>query len=543
MPRAKIPFIQLHHHHLVTMTTLIMKDLGPSWDEITIALLLGMSTDDIHVERLGQDPDHVHTHAARLSFRTERERRTIVRSYQGLVIPMTHGYHYYTFVDDEGNLLSVEDDDEEEDIMMMESPPLHLQLMALPPKELESRFHRLCETSWHDTIAYPHHKTKDRVHAHAAMAYQLTKTMQQNKTHIRPIRYCRGVPVPSREAIDTVLNYLRSFSHWPLVETQRRGGVSASNYLVIKQQQQHHPPEHDKLWNMCRHLLHLVVPEAVYNAVAITRGFRGSPHIDTHDTATFQYVIALGDFVGGHLCCEADVDGTETLAIDIHDRIGRIDGRRVHWVDGWKGGDRFSIVYYCTEERDGTEREVSQDRHRAWMEEHPRQNVRTGKVPRRKYGRFSNGRLPPCLPMIGLGCSSFSTFFSSADGDDDDDADLTVETITRDIPVVQGWIETIRHAVLDRGIFLLDTAPWYGHGTSEIVVGYALDTILINDEGFDAGHDYSDHVTVTTGSEEKFSKPKRRTRTGLLPRSSVIVNTKVGRYEADPLRQFDFSYR
>ncbi|EED93766.1 predicted protein, partial [Thalassiosira pseudonana CCMP1335] len=66
-------------------------------------------------------------------------------------------------------------------------------------------------------------------------------------------------------------------------------------------------------------------------------------------------------------------------------------------------------------------------------------------------------------------------------------------------------------AVLARGINLLDTAPWYGHGISEIVVGYALDTIL-------------------------------RKRRGSLPRSSIIVNTKVGRYEADPLHQFDFSY-
>lgn len=35
---------------------------------------------------------------------------------------------------------------------------------------------------------------------------------------------------------------------------------------------------------------------------------------------------------------------------------------------------------------------------------------------------------------------------------------------------------------------------------------------------------------------------QRRKRTGSLPRCRLIVNTKVGRYEYDPLRQFDFSY-
>ena len=85
-----------------------------------------------------------------------------------------------------------------------------------------------------------------------------------------------------------------------------------------------------------------------------------------------------------------------------------------------------------------------------------------------------------------------------------------------------------RYAVLKRGINLLDTAPWYGHGVSEIVVGYALDTILEND---------CDQVV-----DSALTKHQQRLRTGSLPRCHLIVNTKVGRYEYEPLRQFDFSY-
>jgi hypothetical protein len=91
-----------------------------------------------------------------------------------------------------------------------------------------------------------------------------------------------------------------------------------------------------------------------------------------------------------------------------------------------------------------------------------------------------------------------------------------------------------RHAVLDRGISLLDTAPWYGHGTSEKVVGFALDTMLSEDSNRHSEREnaYSDYYNI----------PHRR-RTGFLPRSCLIINTKVGRYESDPMKQFDFSYR
>lgn len=88
--------------------------------------------------------------------------------------------------------------------------------------------------------------------------------------------------------------------------------------------------------------------------------------------------------------------------------------------------------------------------------------------------------------------------------------------------------DVYRHAVLKRGINLLDTAPWYGHGISETTVGYALDTIL---------EDYKSLLNTSAPS-----KIQRRKRAGSLPRSSLIINTKVGRYEANPLHQFDFSY-
>lgn len=151
---------------------------------------------------------------------------------------------------------------------------------------------------------------------------------------------------------------------------------------------------------------------------------------------------------------------------------------------------------------------------------------KAGKVPSRKYAQ-DNFRLPSNTPILGLGCSSFSAFFSSPD-----EELLTVDTMTKDNNEVKGWVETIRHAVLHRGITLLDTAPWYGHGISEVTLGYAFDSIL------------EDNVNGNSCSGKNAVLPKiqKRKRTGTLPRSCLIINTKIGRYESHPLYQFDFSY-
>lgn len=130
------------------------------------------------------------------------------------------------------------------------------------------------------------------------------------------------------------------------------------------------------------------------------------------------------------------------------------------------------------------------------------------KVPQRPFGSsLKKSNLPSTVPIIGLGCSSFSTFFwTSEEATKDSPANWTPETMDKNHPQVVEWIQTINSAVLDHGITLLDTAPWYGHGSSEVVIGWALQEIL-----------------------QKFD------------RKLLTVNTKVGRYEADPMRQFDYS--
>jgi diketogulonate reductase-like aldo/keto reductase len=168
----------------------------------------------------------------------------------------------------------------------------------------------------------------------------------------------------------------------------------------------------------------------------------------------------------------------------------------------------------------------------------------TSPVPQRYFGRSLKKKrehaLPDMVPIIGLGCSSFSTFFwthkddtdeetkrsNNNNNDDDKDQCFSAETLQKDHPIVQGWISTIHYAIIECDIKLLDTAPWYGHGTSEIVLGWALQELL--------------EPTPTTGllllSSELPTPPKR-----IIQREHLCINTKVGRYEADPKHQFDFS--
>jgi len=133
-------------------------------------------------------------------------------------------------------------------------------------------------------------------------------------------------------------------------------------------------------------------------------------------------------------------------------------------------------------------------------------------VPTRPHGAIfdinDNNRLPQQVPIIGLGCSSFSTFFWASDElakEQSSNSNWTADQLDKHHPRVQEWISTIRYAMEECGITLLDTAPWYGHGTSEVVIGWAMDDILAR-----------------------------------VDRSKLVINTKIGRYEADPQKQFDF---
>jgi hypothetical protein len=81
----------------------------------------------------------------------------------------------------------------------------------------------------------------------------------------------------------------------------------------------------------------------------------GSPHIDRYD-ASFQYALSVGDFSqpGGELCVE--LGPQEVAVVRTHDRLACVDGRFPHWVRGYGGGTRYSVIYYVTDKDCATPR-------------------------------------------------------------------------------------------------------------------------------------------------------------------------------------------
>lgn len=109
----------------------------------------------------------------------------------------------------------------------------------------------------------------------------------------------------------------------------------------------------------CAELMTWAAPGWYYSGVAVTKNFVASPHIDERDCTT-QFAVSLGDFDGGELCVEADsqVGAHSTdqcvAVVNTRGRVARVDGRRVHWVRTFAGGDRFSLIFYDTTDRQRT---------------------------------------------------------------------------------------------------------------------------------------------------------------------------------------------
>lgn len=63
-------------------------------------------------------------------------------------------------------------------------------------------------------------------------------------------------------------------------------------------------------------------------------------------------------FILGELCVEGTKYNEEHESFEdfinvvtTRFRIARVDGRHIHWVRSWKGGDRYSLIFYDTTDR------------------------------------------------------------------------------------------------------------------------------------------------------------------------------------------------
>ncbi len=173
----------------------------------------------------------------------------------------------------------------------------------------------------------------------------------------------KGRPVP--ESICQKLLDLLTNLRWPAAN--QRKGLTSERYLVL-QTNVTNDRFYGDLREACRELMEWADPEYYYSGIAVTKNFIASPHIDDRDQS-YQYAISLGDFTnGGQLCVEGwmsvnggdkEDDGGEeedyVNVVDTHNRIARVDGRHVHYVRSFEGGNRWSLIFYDTTDRNKTD--------------------------------------------------------------------------------------------------------------------------------------------------------------------------------------------
>ena len=202
----------------------------------------------------------------------------------------------------------------------------------------------------------------------------------------RAERRLEGFPVPAALA-GRLLAELCGL-RWPA--KNERAGLTSERYLVLPTNSAE--GFYGALRALCAELMAFVDPGFYYSSIAVTKNFVASPHIDERD-CTFQYAVSLGEFEGGELCvdeddCEAvageEAEAAEAAAaaaaaattsaqlpkrsvavVNTRNRVARVDGRHIHWVRSFCGGDRYSLIFFDTSDRAPTP--VGAAVHEAWQ--------------------------------------------------------------------------------------------------------------------------------------------------------------------------------
>ena len=194
----------------------------------------------------------------------------------------------------------------------------------------------------------------DRSEESASAAAPALAASAVDSARCRPEVRCEGQPIP--EALRAALRAALEGARWPTHSDRPK--VASASYLVLERPPSGAPTEsagarrgrakrerHGALWDAVAAWMAHADPEFEYTGVALSRNFRGSPHVDTYDIS-YQWAISLGEFEGGELCVESGAD--EVSVVTTRNRAAKVDGRYPHWVAPWVGAQRFSAIVYKT---------------------------------------------------------------------------------------------------------------------------------------------------------------------------------------------------
>merc|ERR1712194_795069 len=130
---------------------------------------------------------------------------------------------------------------------------------------------------------------------------------------------------------------------------QERPFIYAETYMILAAKKKYE--QNERLWQLAAAAMASVDPEFATNftGLAVTQGFKGSPHIDTTNTGPF-YGLSLGNFADGTGGIQVEYDAMTVAQVNTKNRLGKVDGRCPHWVAPYdEQCERFSLIYYLTE--------------------------------------------------------------------------------------------------------------------------------------------------------------------------------------------------
>jgi len=172
----------------------------------------------------------------------------------------------------------------------------------------------------------------------------------------RQVRREKGAPVAT-EQLAALLTELEAVP-WPRT-TRERPKIRAEYYMILQKPGSGTPDstrtkkETAKLMKYKR-LFDVAVETMAdidlefskrFTALAVTKNFVGSPHIDTLNVGPF-YGLSLGEFSsGGSIAVECSP--FLVAEVETQGRLGKVDGRFPHWVTPYEG-TRYSLIYYVT---------------------------------------------------------------------------------------------------------------------------------------------------------------------------------------------------
>jgi len=241
-----------------------------------------------------------------------------------------------------------------------ERDPMLLRSQLEPFTTLQLR-HRLVKTFGHEPYSNYGAPPPGRVEVMALLLKEYEK-VGPARNLVRSL----GSPVPARD-LELIRNELEAWSD-RYDKFQERPMIKASKYMILRS-----PTEAEEkmiklgsrrahsairkyqqnlsLWDAAKAAMATVDEEFAnaFTGLAVTKGFIGSPHIDTTNIGPF-WGLSIGDFDDGTGGVRVELDPMTVCEVNTKNRLGRIDGRFPHFVAPYdESKTRYSLIFYLTE--------------------------------------------------------------------------------------------------------------------------------------------------------------------------------------------------